>query len=516
MNPPAVKEHAAFGGVCASGYPAGSMAEARTVSRWQVAGVILVAMLVYLIGNGSVSLWDRDEPRYAQTSRQMLKSGDWVVPRLLDEVRTAKPVFIYWCQASAMAVLGDTDYAARLPSVIGMVLTLILLAIICWRTLGPPMALMTILVLSSAGLSIGAAKMCLTDAVLLLFITGAQLTLYRAWYFGLTWRVTLAMGIAIGMASLTKGPVVLGVMLMTLIALGIFRIVDQPKPRLRHALMVGKEFWKWIPARAWFELLTAIFIAVLINLPWLILVNQREPSFLSTTIGHDVVGRITTPLEGHKGPPGYYLLTIWVTFFPWSLLLPATLFFAWRNREQNHIRFALAAVLGPWLMFELVQTKLPHYLLPVFPALAILTAEMLKSRNTPLRRPVWIAVGMLAGVAIVYGLVLPRISQIRISDQVAKVLLDQGATHPGDAIMIDYKEMSLAFYQGGTIRPQRNNQFLQITPPADWPKWIVLTGDIWKNTPDEIKQQLEIVGNVHGLSYADGMRNVDVMVLRKR
>src|SRR5688572_6730627 len=76
------------------------------------------AAALYLVGNGSVGLWDRDEPRYAQTSRQMLLGGDWVVPRLYDEVRTAKPVFIYWCQAAAMRWLGDTAFAARLPSVV--------------------------------------------------------------------------------------------------------------------------------------------------------------------------------------------------------------------------------------------------------------------------------------------------------------------------------------------------------------------------------------------------------------
>src|ERR1043165_3553701 len=85
--------------------------------RLKLVLIIAAALGVYLAGNGRVSLWDRDEPRYAQTSRQMLQSGDWVVPRLLDKVRTAKPVFIYWCQASAMKLFGDQGntgvFAAR-------------------------------------------------------------------------------------------------------------------------------------------------------------------------------------------------------------------------------------------------------------------------------------------------------------------------------------------------------------------------------------------------------------------
>src|SRR4051812_43561148 len=90
--------------------------------------IIVCAAALYLLGNGSVSLWDRDEPRYAQTSRQMLQSGDWVVPHYLDKVRTAKPVFIYWCQATSMRVFGDQGdagvFAARFPSAVAMTLVL--------------------------------------------------------------------------------------------------------------------------------------------------------------------------------------------------------------------------------------------------------------------------------------------------------------------------------------------------------------------------------------------------------
>src|SRR3954470_5930661 len=86
--------------------------------------VILLCAALYLVGNGRVSLWDRDEPRYAQASRQMLQSGDWVVPQLLGQPRINKPPLIYWCQATAMRFLGDNAVAARLPSLIAMTLTL--------------------------------------------------------------------------------------------------------------------------------------------------------------------------------------------------------------------------------------------------------------------------------------------------------------------------------------------------------------------------------------------------------
>ena len=77
--------------------------------------LLLACAGVYLVGNDSVPLWDRDEPRFAQTSRQMLQSGDWVVPRLYDAVRTAKPPLIYWLQACRMKVLGDQGPPASSP-----------------------------------------------------------------------------------------------------------------------------------------------------------------------------------------------------------------------------------------------------------------------------------------------------------------------------------------------------------------------------------------------------------------
>src|ERR1700749_920223 len=107
---------------------------------------IAVCCAVYLAGNARVDLWDRDEPRYAQTSRQMLQSGDWVVPTLYDQWRTAKPVFIYWCQATAMAIFGDTASAARLPSAIAMVLTLGFVAM----TVGGKRGVLTAFILGSS------------------------------------------------------------------------------------------------------------------------------------------------------------------------------------------------------------------------------------------------------------------------------------------------------------------------------------------------------------------------------
>src|SRR4051812_48690242 len=160
--------------------------------------VILLGAVLYLLGNAGISLWDRDEPRYAQTSRQMLQSGDWVVPRFLDKVRTAKPPFTYWCQAIAMKLLGDNTFAARLPSAIAMTLTLIVMAWVIGRAFDRERAFWTVLVLATSGIVIAwSARTSLTDAILLLWVTIAQICLYCILQGRGTWAVVVAMAIAI-------------------------------------------------------------------------------------------------------------------------------------------------------------------------------------------------------------------------------------------------------------------------------------------------------------------------------
>ncbi|HEX8342674.1 MAG TPA: glycosyltransferase family 39 protein [Tepidisphaeraceae bacterium] len=365
----------------------------RRSHRWVQLAIVSAAVLVFLIGNADVQLWDRDEPRFAQTSRQMLQSGDWVVPRFLDTVRTAKPAGIYWCQAAAMRVFGDNAFAARLPSVVGVALTIVLLMAFFGRA-NVARGLWAGLVFATAGLSIASAKMSTADGVLVFFVTVAQLCLFVL-IDGRRVAPALVMGLALGVAGLIKGPVVLGVGATTLLAwwaLGKrWRFAGRGLPR-HEPIAAGPEGAGPAPqARRPKHLViviaTTAIVMLIVAAPWLYLIEQRAPGFLRAAIGHDVIQRARTGLEGHSGPPGFYLVTVWGTFFPWSLLLPAALVHAWRRRHLPVTRFALAAVAGPWVMFELIATKLPHYLLPTFPFLAYLVADLLvgAARVTELR-----------------------------------------------------------------------------------------------------------------------------------
>src|SRR5688500_5480328 len=199
----------------------------------KLALIIVAAAACYLVGIGRVHLFDRDEPRNAQAARQMLQSGDWVVPRLLDRVRTAKPPLTYWCQAAAMKLIGDGSggwgdtAAARLPSVVAMTLTLIVLGVVITRFVDRERAFWTVLILATSGMVIGfLAKGSMHDALLLLWVTIAQACLYATLRGHGSWAVVVTMSITIGLAGLTQGPVVLGVMATTWAAWALLRWWD--------------------------------------------------------------------------------------------------------------------------------------------------------------------------------------------------------------------------------------------------------------------------------------------------
>lgn len=525
--------------------------------RWRTGLIIAVCGLVYLLGNGQVSLWDRDEPRYAQTSKQMLESGDWVVPHLLDKVRTAKPILVYWCEAAAMKLLGRSDeFAARLPSSLAMIGTLFVAAVCIGRGIGWRRGMWTTLILGSSGLVVAAAKMCITDSVLLLWITIAQICLYAIYAGRRELWIALVMWVAIALAVLTKGPVVVGVQGTTMIVLALF---DTREWRRRRSWKEALGWWRFTrPA-------IGLVILLVIALPWFLLANHRSPGFLSRMFFHEVVDRAKSALEGHKGPPGYYFLSVWGTYFPWSVLLPMTAIIAWKNRRWPAIRFALAAVIGPWVMMECVQTKLAHYVLPCFPPMAFLTADavvrclrrrypdlhhrlawivmgawgvivaavgslpwlawhwfgpvhgwllvatiggsfigmvygavvyILFRRGRPAQGAAAMAVGMWAVMAWLAGVYLPHAQFMRISPRVAAILREQGAVGPGDVVMIDYQEDSLYFYQGGTIRGEDEDYWDRV-PQAKWAPWVVLTRDVWDGrTTDKVHTRHALAASV--------------------
>ncbi len=579
--------------------------------------ILLGAAVVFLIGLDVSPLIDRDEPRYAQASKQMVEGGNWIVPYYLDEERLKKPIFIYWCQAASMKVFGPTTFAARLPSAIAFLTTMALLAWTFGREVGLKRTTWALFILSTCVLSLWAAKTTLTDAVLLVWIMTAQLCVYAIWRGRATRGLMIVLGLAIGFATLTKGPVVLMFMGMTAIALGLlgftvrtrkpelrgFEVVLTPSPgtpgegggegrevleldqhkTLTPTLSPGTGRGSHSLRTGLINLAIVVGCALVILLPWAIALEAWQRGTLWRMFSTEVVARGTTAQENHSGPPGFYLVTLFVMWFPWALMLPATAVYAWKRRREPHVRFAIAAVLGPWLFLEVYKTKLPHYLLPCYPFLALLTAEMLlaaargriadlttwfylKSTKVlavlliflavgsvvlppmffgaeswkfyvagmlligayavtglaaarefsalrPLRGALVLGVGTWLICAISWGLYFPNASYLNVSRNAADSLRANGAT--GDIRMVGYKEGSLAFYQGGTIREQSDESFLQTTPRSSWPAWMVIDNQLWREQPLEVRDRWEIISEHRGFNFAE-FEPCYVLVLRKR
>ncbi|MDB5304478.1 MAG: glycosyl transferase family 39, partial [Phycisphaerales bacterium] len=568
-------------------------------------------------------LWDRDEPRYAQCSRQMFQSGDWIVPRLYDAPRINKPPLIYWCQAAAMRVFGHEGdagaFAARFPSSLAMLCTLAILAIVITRHAGAEQAFWTVLVFGSSGLTIMAAKVCLTDSVLLLFTMIAQLCLFAIWRGSRSWGVVTLLAVALGLGGLTKGPFILGVVACTAVALAAFHFLDnfihrraaRGDAREFEPVMAGanagaerlgggspssidstvrtlseaprelsgqgpapRPFWLSVA-----QILLGVFIVLAIVVPWILAVHHREPNFLGQMF-HEAKDHLEEGKEGHHFPPGYHLVVVWLDFMPWSLLLPMAIGIGIGNWRIPQARFALAAVIGPWVMVEFIGTKLPHYLLPALPPLAFLAAWAIrdcisgKARDMQSRLfligagiwasvvacvgvlPWWMArtfrpqpwgamivltlgalllaiavywlfrerragpalattgLGMLALCAAACTLFLPHAAYLQTSKRVANDLLKAGATHKGEVYMVDYKEPSLAFYQGGTLR-ERRREFLTPRHRAEWPHWLAVTADAWNEAAPDIRREYREIAREKGWAYSDQARVVEILVVEK-
>jgi 4-amino-4-deoxy-L-arabinose transferase-like glycosyltransferase len=547
---------------------------------WLTAGIFALATVTFLAGLNLTPLFDRDEPRYAVASRQMVDTGNWVVPFFLDEPRLNKPIFIYWCQALAMKVFGPTQFAARLPSAIAMLLTMGLLAWILPKLFGVRRTLWTLFILPTSVLTLWAAKTCLTDSVLLLFIVGSMLCLYAIWMGRASIWTLVGMGAAIGLGLLTKGPVVLVYLAMPLVTLFVMDWWDR-----RKSLLPSPELKLVDPQqllmRAFMALLLVIGVAVAVNVPWILMLETQRPGAIIEMFSSEVVKRGVQAQENHGGPPGYYLLLIWVTWFPWSLMLPAALVYGWKRRATPWVRFSLACVIGPWLFLELYKTKLPHYLLPSYVFLAMLTADaivrcargsvkamgdvgflraalvwailvgltglglvgftlfikfdswlfLLSSLLIAIvfgamafftfqqfvdRRPDRAAMVMGGGMALIcilfWTLYLPLGSAFNLTRRIAAELDKNNAR---DAWMIDYKEDSLAFYEGGTIRKQNDETVLQTTDPSTWPQWIVTTPEFFNAQPDNVKIRWKQVAELKGINVAQSPHFPTVWVMSK-
>ena len=333
------------------------------LARRPLAVLAVLGLLLWLPGGLSLPPLDRDESRFAQSSRQMVESGDPVDIRFGHVPRYKKPVGIYWLQAVSTAALGGGDdsqiWTYRVPSLLGAIIAARLTVWAAAAFLDAEAALIAGLLLLSTVLLGAEATIATTDAVLLATIVAVQgvlLRLYRAAREDApapsTGQVLWGWA-ALGIGILVKGPVTFGVAIATIIGLGIWdrnlRWLKDVRP------------------------LRGIALAALLVVPWLVAITiQSHGGFLQQSVGNDFAAKLAGGQESHGLPPGYYLLLAAGAFFPAILFVLPGIAVGVARRKEAAVRFLLVWAGAWWIGVEAVPTKLPHYVLPAYPALAIL------------------------------------------------------------------------------------------------------------------------------------------------
>lgn len=566
--------------------PAGS---ARTVSRTSLLDIaargldfasashrraslllVLVALIAFLPGFGSISPIDRDEARFSQATKQMLETGNFVDIRYKETARHKKPVGIYWLQAASVAtaeaLVGPSARTTiafyRIPSLLAAIGAVLLTY---WTALGFVSrrgAFLAGLMMASCVLLGVEARLAKTDAVLLLTTLASMAALARAYLRPAPARGDLALA-ALFWTALAAGILVKGPLAPLFVGLPILvlAIVDRSAGFMRTLMPLPGLLW-----------------CLLLCLPWFIAIYfVTGGAFYEHAVGVDMLGKVAEGAEGHWGPPGTYLLAIWGTFWPSVVLVAMAVPFAWKNRREKPVRLLLALVVPCWLVFEIAATKLPHYVLPLYPGLAILTALAVErgavdavGRRLGDLRGLWGILGAILVVAIggafiwlkgdwaygvaaipflalavyvlfraslgfrpagaavafttaaggalllyigIYQFLLPHMRAVWISERLAEVAREAGC--PANAIAtVPYQEPSLAFLVGTDLRFTDPVQAADLLKQGGCMAFVGANmSPLFEQRAQEIGLRYKAVSSIAGFTY-NGGRNVVITVFR--
>ena len=339
----------------------GPVGKSVSLLNKQSALTLVLAMLAaaVLIGHQTVPPMDRDESRFAQASKQMLASGDYVTVRFQDELRAKKPAGIYWLQSAAAGLFGADDIAAyRLPSLLAF------LAVI-WGTYHlashlyrKPRALLAAAALGASLLAFAEAHLAKTDTVLMALCLAQQMALMRIYLAVQLGRAPperswLWFWVFMGAAIMIKGPIA---PLLGLVTIG--------------ALCLWDRSYRWLGQ---LHFARGLLVLAALTLPWAILVTlATDGAFLDIALRGDFLAKVKAGQESHGAPIGTYLVLLGLLIWPGCILLPRAVAQVPTLLAHAQSRFLIAWIVPFWLLIELIPTKLPHYPLPVFPALAVL------------------------------------------------------------------------------------------------------------------------------------------------
>jgi 4-amino-4-deoxy-L-arabinose transferase-like glycosyltransferase len=526
---------------------------------------------MYLFISTRTTLWDRDEPRYARVTVEMVESGNYLVPTFNGQAWPDKPILLYWLMSLPIRVLGPTELACRFWGAVGTAITCLLTFYIGKQLFGAKEGLwaMVILALTLMGLIVGTTATA--DAVTMPFIVAAAAIFVRTMESGMRAHHIILMGAALGFGMLAKGP-----------------IGALPIPVIVTALWLNRKTRPGL-VRPFCQLGIALTIGVLIFLAWAIPANNATGGeFLSVFVGRHVLTRAIKPMEHHGGNfflyLPYYLPVIIVGFFPWTLHLPgafsATL--GGHLGGQNCRPLLVGWVVSIFTIMTLAVTKLPHYILFIWPALALTVAgtivaaqqNRLSSRDQMwLRRGVWFfsppaiaialalmiapyffpiaglrwsglssgivllimtavaihlqladrphtsAAVLLAGmlvleIPVLFG-VLPTIEQIKISPPIAQVVKAKTDKETPVATY-KYAEPTLNFYIGRQIEPLRSEEAVAAWARETKTGVLIIPKDVLASIEQRCGPlQLEQIASKEGFNYSKG-KPLEVLALIRK
>jgi len=475
-------------------------------------------VVFHILGTWSLPLIDRDEPRFAEASREMIGRGNYIVPYFNNQLRLDKPPLTYWAQVASYHIFGENDFAARFPSAIAAALTA--LSIVVWgrRMGGEELGWWAAIIFTLSLQTFVHAKAAVADMWLVLFMTLAHWAGYELLYRSdtntehrtlnlnnrrfLWWWIFY---LSLGLGFLAKGPIAW----TPLLTVAVVIIYTRDWQLLRRFKFVG-------------GILLTLLAVALWGIPALI---QTHGEFFSIGIGRHVIGRSLTTMEGHGANSlgvyvlllPFYLVTVFVSFFPWSIKLPWLIKTLWhrRDRTDDYLFIGTAII---FVIFTLVSTKLPHYTLPAIPLLALLLARhwnqgvVVESRRSLFTSIavatacVWIAVALV---------VPPMVARFFPAYQLFQV--SRASLQPNmQFAAVEFQEPSLVWYFRsrieGFLTPLKKRRAVEFMSGPD-PRFIVLptivAGELFANPPGNWR-----FFTVSGFNIAKGKR-VDLTLVLK-
>jgi len=376
--------------------------------------LLAVTAGLYLPGLGMPSLWDIDEGNNASCAREMLESDNWIRPTFNYGLRVDKPALLYWLQIGAYRTFGVSEFSARLPSALASMLIVLLVYELGRRLFDAGSGLVAGLVLASALLFCGSAHFANPDALLNACTVLTLLLFWSSFARGSNdWMMWT--GLSMGLGFLAKGPVAV---VLPLAVIGLFLLWNR---QLRRFVGV--------------QMLAGMLLWIAVAVPWFALVGaETKGEFLRGFFLTHNVGRFSAPMEGHSGPVFYHGASLILGFLPWSSFLGLAAWNAWRegrkvaDADENRaaaVRFLVCWIAVYFVFFSFSRTKLPNYILPLYPAVAILIGRFLERwRRGEIAVAGWalktslvcwalVGVGLAAGLLVAGGTIpVPRLRHV--------------------------------------------------------------------------------------------------------